>query len=192
MTQFSIKLSQKRTHRTAQLVLITSKKKVPTSMFLHLSQVFTDSNDYERICSTLSFTKWIKCWNIELSTSKCPLPHLLLLKHEEAYTLATNLQQKTRPVLIRNAQGLKLLDLPEDLSATSREAWKRLSRLVAFNGLCRQVHFGLCTMALCFRRYQHSGFGDLMDAWPQCAGKQHQCSCSSGTKTLTTTEPKTS
>ena len=42
---FQKKLSQKRTHRTAQLVLITSKKKVPTAMFLHLSKVFTDSRD---------------------------------------------------------------------------------------------------------------------------------------------------
>ena len=42
----------------------------------------------------------------------------------------------------------KAADLPEDLSATSREASTALDQ-VAFNGLCRQVHFGLCIMALC-------------------------------------------
>ena len=69
-------------------------------------------------------------------------PRRLLLKHEEAYTLATELQQQHDPFdqgLLGTASA-KVAAMPEDLSATSREASTDQDQM-AFNGCA-----GKCTL----------------------------------------------
>lgn len=62
-------------YSTIYLVLITSKKEVPTVMFLHLTKLdqgLYRFKWYERIFSTMSLWHFLKCWNIRRTIhSKC-------------------------------------------------------------------------------------------------------------------------
>lgn len=75
---------------------------------------------------------------------------MLLLKHEEAYTFpATNLQPKHNDPFDQKHSGFKAAEFAWRSFSNFKRSLSWLSRLVAFNGLCRQVRFGLCIMALC-------------------------------------------